>query len=386
METDEHRPPSPPRPAGAAAAMAAYGDVLHLDTKSLAPGSALAPAIVPTSAYALPGEPDGPYQYARWSNPGWTALEQSLGAMEAADCAIFPSGSAAIAALFAACLRPGDRVLLQSDGYMGTRTTANRYFAPNGVRVETCATAEMAWRPLDGVRLVLLETPSNPGLDLVDIRACAARVHAAGGLLAVDNTLMTPLGQAPLDLGADATVYSDTKLLNGHSDAIFGHVASRRPELIAGVCEWRRVCGAIPGPFETWMVHRGLETLELRVSRMHANALALALALERHPGAHEVRYPGLPAHPQHALAGAQMNGYGCLVGLGLPDAERAERFLEGCRYLRACTSFGGVHSSAERRARWGDAVAPGFVRISVGCEPTAALCEEFLRALDAAAA
>jgi cystathionine gamma-lyase len=362
---------------------AGFADFLHRESKTVPTGAAFSPAIVPTSIYALPGRAEGSYQYARWSNPGWSALEEALGALENAQSAIFPSGSAAIAAIFATCLRTGDRVLLQSDGYMGTRTTANRLFAPNGIGVEVCSTTQIASRTFEGLRLVLLETPSNPGLDLVDIRDCAQRVHAAGGLLVIDNTLMTPLGQPALDLGADATVYSDTKLLNGHSDAVFGHVSSRDADLLAGVLEWRRVCGAIPGPFESWMVQRGLETLEVRLARMHTNALALAQALERHVGAHAVGYPGLSSHAQHALAGAQMNGYGCLVGLTLPSELAAERFLQECRYLRPCTSFGGLHSSAERRARWGDAVAEGFLRLSVGCEPTQALCSEYLRALDA---
>ncbi len=364
-----------------AAAAAGFAEFLHRDSKTTARGSAFSPAIVPTSIYALPDVPEGPYQYARWSNPGWTALEEALGALEGARSAIFPSGSAAIAAVLASCLRPGDRVLFQSDGYMGTRTTASRLFAPGGILVETCPTVEVALRSFEGVRLVLLETPSNPGLDLVDICACAQRVHASGGLLVIDNTLMTPLGQRPLDLGADATVYSDTKLLNGHSDVVFGHVSSRNSDLVDKVLEWRRICGAIPGPFETWQVQRGLETLEVRLSRMHANALALASALQQHGGAQTVCYPGLASHAQHALASAQMNGYGCLVGLTLPDKGAAERLLRECRYLRPCTSFGGVHSSAERRARWGDAVADGYLRVAVGCEPTEELCREFLRAL-----
>jgi cystathionine gamma-lyase len=361
---------------------AGFADFLHREPKDLPPGTPYAPAIVPASMYALPGEPTGPYQYARWSNPGWTALEEALGALEGAGAAAFPSGSAAIAALFATCLRPGDRLLLQSDGYMGTRTTAQRFVAPQGVEVRTLRTSEIAACDFAGVRLALLETPSNPGLDLFDIRSAAQRLHAAGGRLVVDNTLMTPLAQAPLELGADATVYSDTKLMNGHSDAIFGHVATRDAGLLAGVLEWRRVCGAIPGPFEAWMVQRGLETLELRVARMQANAAALAAALVERGGPIAVAYPGLADHPQHALAAEQMRGYGCLVGLTLPDRDRAERFLRECRYLRVCTSFGGVHSSAEARARWGDPVPEGFLRISAGCEPTQALCEEVLRALD----
>jgi cystathionine gamma-lyase len=192
---------------------------------------------------------------------------------------------------------------------------------------------------------------------------------------------MTPLGQQPLELGADAVVYSDTKVLNGHSDLVFGHVASRDAAILDRVEEWRRVCGAIPGPFEAWQLLRSLETLELRVARMHDNALALAHALAGHPAVRAVTYPGLATHPGHALARSQMRGFGALVGVTLADREAAEGFIARCRYLRPTTSFGGLHSSAERRARWRDAVPDGFIRLSAGCEPTQALCAEILRAL-----
>jgi cystathionine gamma-lyase len=365
-----------------AAGGANYAAFLHRDSKTPAPGAAFAPGILPTSVYALPGDPAGPYQYARWSNPGWTALEAALGALEDAEAVIFPSGMAAITAVLATVLRPGDRLLLQSDGYGGTRAAAEKFYAPLGVAIDTCATAQLAGQPLEQYRLVLVETPANPSLDLVDIRAAAQRVHAGGGCLVIDNTLMTPLGQRPLDLGADAVVYSDTKVLNGHSDVVFGHVSTRDADLLGRIEEWRRIGGAIPGPFETWMVQRGLETLELRVARLQANALALAQALAAHAAPLAVVYPGLASHPAHALARAQMSGFGGLIGLTLADKEEAEAFITECRYLRAQTSFGGVHSSAERRARWGDPVAAGFIRLAVGCEPTAALCTELIRALD----
>ncbi len=375
---------SPVDPARSTLAARGFADFLHRNSKGLAPGTAFSPAIVPTSIYSLSSEPSGAYQYARWANPGWTALEQALGALEDAGAVIFPSGAAAVASIFASRLRPGDRLLLQSDGYMGTRSAAEKYCAPIGVLIDTCETAQIAHRPFDGYRLILLETPSNPGLDLVDIRACALRSRASGSSLVIDNTLMTPLGQRPLDLGADAVVYSDTKVLNGHSDVVFGHVASRDAELLAAVLDWRRLCGAIPGPFETWLVQRGLETLELRLTRMHANALALAQALARHGAAVQVAYPGLSSHPAHELALRQMSGFGALVGLTLANKDAAERFLHACRYLRPTTSFGGLHSSAERRARWGDQVAEGFIRVAVGCEPTRELCAEVLRAMDQA--
>lgn len=359
-----------------------FAKFLHRDSKGLVPGTAFSPAIVPTSIYSLASDPTGLYQYARWSNPGWTALEDALGALEDASAIIFPSGAAAVASIFASCLRPGDRLLLQADGYMGTRTAAERYCAPNGVSIATCNTSAIGQHPFDGYRLILLETPSNPGLDLVDIRDCARRARAAGARLIIDNTLMTPLGQRPLDLDADAVVYSDTKLFNGHSDVVFGHVASRNPQLLEGVLDWRRVCGAIPGPFETWLVQRSLDTLELRLQRISTNAMTLAQAIAGHHAPVQVTYPGLSSHPAHELAKSQMSSFGALIGLTLRNKDAAEQFITSCSYLRPTTSFGGLHSSAERRTRWGDRVAEGFIRLSVGCEPTAALCAAVLRSLD----
>jgi cystathionine gamma-lyase len=230
---------------------------------------------------------------------------------------------------------------------------------------------------------VMVETPSNPALDLADIADVCTRAHAAGALVVVDNTTMTPLGQRPLDLGADLVVSADTKALNGHSDVLFGHVSSRRADLIGGVRDWRRIVGAIPGPHEAWLVHRGLETLELRFSRMCSTALTIAQRLAADPRVQALRYPGLPSHPAHALAQRQMTSGGSLIALTLTSEAAADRFIAACPYLRPATSFGGVHSSAERRARWGDAVAPGFIRLSVGCEPTEVLWSALAAALAA---
>ncbi len=363
---------------------ARFAAMLHLASKRTATGTPFSPPIVNTSIYALPGEPAGDYQYARWANPTWTALEEALACLEEAEVVTFPSGMAAIAAVFSALLKPGDRVLLPADGYYTTRIAADRYLAPQGVQIETCATAAVGARALDGLRMVLVETPSNPGLDLADIAAVAQRARAAGALLVVDNTTMTPLGQRPLDHGADLVVSADTKAVNGHSDVLFGHVAARSPDLIAPVRDWRRIAGAVPGPFEAWLVHRGLETLEVRFTRMCASAQVLAQRLAEHRSVGRVRYPGLPSHPAHALALRQMSSGGALIGVTLADGTAADRFIERCPLLRAATSFGGVHSSAERRARWGDAVPAGFVRLSVGCEPTEVLWSALKDALDAA--
>lgn len=363
---------------------ARFARTLHHATETTTSGSAFTPPIVNTSLYRLAGDPSGPYQYARWGNPTWTALEEALALLEDAETITLPSGMAAIAAVFYSVLRSGERVLLPSDGYYTVRTFAEKYLQPMGVTVESCRTVEAAERPLAGIRMIWLETPSNPGLDLADIARIAERAKGAGALLAVDNTTMTPLGQRPLDLGADLVVSSDTKALNGHSDVLFGHVASRDATLMGGVRDWRRVAGAIPGPFEAWLVHRGLETLEVRHSRMCANAQTLAERLAAHPKVVAVSYPGLASHPAHALARRQMTSGGSLIALTLKDRATAERFIEGCGFMRASTSFGGVHTSAERRARWGDAVAEGFIRLSVGVEPTEVLWQEVARALDSA--
>lgn len=360
-----------------------FADCLHLATHRRQPGQPFEPAIVNTAIYALPGEPQGAYQYARWANPTWTALEEALSVLEDAETLIFPSGMAAAASVLYSQLRPGDQLLLPSDGYYTVRTAAEKFLAPLGMRVRTCPTAAMEREPLDGLRIVWVETPSNPGLDLADLHAVAQRAHAAGALLVVDNTTMTPLGQRPLELGADVVVSSDTKAVNGHSDALFGHVASRNADVMAGVRDWRRICGAIPGAFEAWLVQRGLDTLELRFARMCDNAHELAERLAQHPKVHAVRYPGLASHPAHGLARNQMRRFGSLVGITLASARAAEQFIDGCRYVRAATSFGGLHSSAERRARWGEAVAEGYVRFSAGCEPAGALWQDVQQSLQA---
>ena len=360
-----------------------FADCLHYATHRRSTGQPFEPVICNTTIYSLPGEPQGQYQYARWANPTWTALEEALGVLEDAETLIFPSGMAAVAAVLYGRLRPGDRLLLPSDGYYTVRTAAEKFLAPMGVQVRTCPTAAVEREPLEGLAVVWVETPSNPGLDLADLRAVAQRARAAGALLVVDNTTMTPLGQRPLDLGADVVVSSDTKAVNGHSDTLFGHVSSRNAEVMSAARDWRRIFGAIPGAFETWLVQRGLETLEVRFDRMCSNALLLAERLERHPKIRAVCYPGLASHPAHALARNQMRRFGSLIGITLANAAAAERFIEACRYVRPATSFGGVHSSAERRARWGEAVAEGYVRFSVGCEPPPALWEDVQRALEA---
>jgi cystathionine gamma-lyase len=345
-------------------------------------GDPVTPPIVCSSVFFLPGDPAGPYQYARWSNPTWSALEEALSILEDAETVIFPSGMAAEAAVLCSQLKPGDRVLLPSDAYYTTRTLADSYLRPAGICVLTCPSADYDSHDFAGLRMVWIESPSNPGLDICDIRKAVAKARQAGATVIVDNTTPTPLGQRPLDLGADAVVSSDTKAINGHSDVVFGHVASRQPALIAAVRDWRKVCGAIPGPFESWLVHRGLETLEVRFDRMCSSAEALAPRLAEHRKVQQVKFPGLSSHPAHAVAKSQMLRFAMILGVTLSDKNSAEKFINTCRFIRPTTSFGGLHTSAERRARWGDKVPEGFVRLSVGCEPLEQLWKEMKNALD----
>lgn len=357
-------------------------NLLHLRAENLHKGTPLAPPITPASMFALPGDPEpGLPGYGRADNPSWDITEAALSFLEDAPALLFPSGMAAISAALMATLKAGDRLLLPADGYYASRSLAERFLAPLGVRVETRPTAAFATQGFEGIAAVLLESPSNPGLDLVDIAAATAAIRAAGGVSIVDNTTMTPFGQRPLDLGADIVVASDTKAPGGHSDLIAGHAASRDEPLLARIRDWRTLSGSIASPFDAWALHRSLETLELRFARMCDNAEALAPRLAAHPAIRAIRYPGLASDPGHALARAQMQRPGFLIGITLASRDAAEAFLNTCPLIAPATSFGGVHTTGERRARWGDDVSEGFVRLAVGTEPVEALWEAIEAAL-----
>lgn len=349
------------------------------------------PGPVFAAHYHLPGDVEGaPYAYGRDSNPTWTGLERAIGELECpgdarAEVVAFSSGMGAISAVLLSQLRPGDVAVLPSDGYNLLIALRER-LEGFGVEVRTAPTAGDAQAgALDGAKLLWIETPSNPGLDVCDISRLAAAAHARGALVAVDNTLATPLGQRPLSLGADLSVASGTKALTGHGDVLLGYVACRDPELAASVRAWRKTVGAIPGPMEAWLAHRSLATLDVRTRRQAGNAVAVAEALLARDEVSDVRHPGLPDDPAHTLATRQMSRYGCVVSCTLPGKEFAERFLEALRLVGDATSFGGVRSTAERRGRWGgDAVPEGFVRLSVGVEDAADLVTDVRHALDIA--
>jgi cystathionine gamma-lyase len=358
--------------------------LLHHRKPGLAQGDPAVPPITATATFHLPHVQAGGHFYGRNGVPSWEAVEAQLAILEGADCVAFPSGMAAISAALFATLKQGARLVVPSDGYYVTRVLAQGFLAPFGVSLTELPTRDYATADFTGVDVVYLETPSNPGLDAVDIAAVAARAKAAGAKVIADNTTMTPLLQRPLDLGCDLVVAADTKAPAGHSDVLFGHVASRDASLIGRVRDWRRMAGAIPGPFEAFLVHRGLETLELRLARMCANAAVIASRLAAHPAVRNLRYPGLPGDPAYAVTRAQAANGGFLIVFELADAETAEGFLARCPLIEQTTSFGGTHSSAERRARWGDAVSEGFVRLSVGIEPVEELWAAIRAALPSA--
>ena len=362
--------------------LARAAELLHHRGQGLSKGDPIALPITTSSMFHLPGDPADTPGYGRVDNPTWEALEEALAILEEAPCVALPSGMAAISAALFASLGAGKRLLVPSDGYYVTRVLSSEFLATFGVEVTERPTAQFSEGGFAGFDVVFIETPSNPGLDLCDLQAICAEVRAAGGISIVDNTTLTPFGQRPLDLGADVVVASDTKAPGGHSDLLMGHVATRDEALQARVKDWRKMSGAIPSPHAAWALYRGLETLELRFTRMCDTAEVIAPVLAAHPAIQATRFPGLPTDPSHNLATTQMARYGFLIGIDLGSEERAERFITQCHYLRPATSFGGVHSSAERRARWGDDVPNGYVRLSIGCEPPEMLLKDLTDSLD----
>jgi cystathionine gamma-lyase len=353
-----------------------------------AQGTPFLPGPTFAGTYHAAGDPAGsPFTYGRFHNPTWTQYEQALSELEGGPTVVFASGMASLAAIFGVTLRPGHVLVLPSDSYYTTRLLASGYFTEMGVEVKMAPTAGNAQQQyLSGAKLLWLESPSNPGLEVCDIAELVASAHAADVLVAVDNTTPTVLGQCPLALGADFSVASDTKALTGHSDLILGHVAVRDQAWVDRLRTWRTQMGAVPGPMEVWLAHRSLATLDIRLERQCHNALKIAQLLRARPDVQRVRYPGLLDDPAHAIAARQMQRFGPVVSFVLADRRRAERFLSSCRLVYEATSFGSLHTTAERRARWGgDAIPEGFIRLSVGCEDAEDLLPDMTQALDVAA-
>ncbi len=343
---------------------------MHGGLPDAAQGEPFLPGPVFAAPFHLAGEVDSAaFSYTRHANPTSARLESALAELEGGEVVLFASGMAAVGAVVLDGLRPGDVLVAPSDAYPGIRALARDQLEPRGVEVRLVPTDEVAVREaLPGATMVWVESPSNPGLAVLDLAALSADVHALGAVLAVDGTLAGPLRQQPLAIGADVSVVSASKSLTGHSDLVMGYAAVADPVRAAALRAWRTNVGAIPGPFEAWLAHRSLATLALRLERQEATAAALVEALRARGDLSDVRWPGV----------------GSVVCFTLDGAERAQAFLSALRIVAEATSFGGVHSNAERRARWGtDAVAEGWIRLSTGIEDTDDVVADVLGALDA---
>lgn len=321
------------------------------------------------------------YEYGRSGNPTRNALEVQIAALElGTHASAFSSGLAAEDALLRVLLKPGDRILLGDDAYGGTHRLIARLHVPLGVVLETVdLTSErsIAAAFASPVQVLWLETPTNPLMKIVDIEALAARAHAAGAVVVVDNTFASPALQQPLTLGADVVVHSATKYLGGHSDVIGGVVVTSDDSIAEQVAFVQFAAGAVLAPLESWLITRGIKTLSVRVKQHSANAAAIAEQLVAHPAIERVYYPGLPDHPGHDVAARQMRGFGGMVSVAVKGGQaEALRLAEGTRLFALAESLGGVESLIGHPASMTHASVRGtplavpenVVRFSVGIE------------------
>lgn len=364
-----------------------------------ATGATIVP-IYQTSTYTQAGigENKG-WSYSRSGNPTRAALETCLASLEEGNHGLaFASGMAATAAVLS-LLRPGDHVVSAEDIYGGTYRYFEQVLRPNGITfnyVDGRDSSTFAGAIKAETRLIWIETPTNPLLQLVDISAVAAVAKAHGVRLAVDNTFATPVIQRPLTLGADMIVHSTTKYIGGHSDVVGGAVVTNDSELYREIKFHQNAAGGVPGPFDSWLTLRGLKTLALRMRQHSENAQRIAEFLLAHPRVKTVYYPGLSSHPQHALAKQQMDAFGGMVSFEIDGGRpAAEAFARGLRVFAFAESLGGVeslccypsemtHGSFPREERERRGITDGLFRLSVGIEDAGDLIEDLSAALDAA--
>jgi cystathionine gamma-lyase len=364
-----------------------------------ATGATIPPVFLTTTfTQKAPGEPLAGFDYSRSGNPTRDGLEAGLASLEGGEaCAAFASGLAACSAVFQG-LAPGDGVVASHDLYGGTFRLLDKVFKPWGLEVAFAAdTSGEAYRraidSLDRPRLLWLESPTNPLLDIVDIAAISSLAKGRGLRVAVDNTFATPYLQRPLELGADWVVHSTTKYIGGHSDVVSGAVIARTAADLERIRFLQNAMGAVPGPLECYLVHRGVKTLAVRMDRHCQNGLELAQALEGVAGIRRVIYPGLPSHPGHRIASAQMRGFGGMMSLELEGGfEEARRFCSALRVFACAESLGGVeslcchpatmtHASVPRELRLARGIGDNLVRLSVGLEHIADLIEDVRQAI-----
>ena len=371
---------------------------IHVDQE---PDPATGATIVPiyqTSTYTqeAPGEHRG-YEYSRTANPTRTALEECVASLEGADYGLaFASGLAATIATMS-LLSPGDHVVAGDDLYGGTYRLFDKVLPRTGGLEFTYAdttdpkAVEEALRP--ETKLLWIETPTNPLLTLSDVQELSEMAHGRGAVVAVDNTFASPYFQNPLALGADIVVHSTTKYMGGHSDVVGGAVVALDPDFYEAMKFYQNAAGGVPGPFDSWIVLRGLKTLAVRMRQHEENALAVARFLEGHPEVETVNYPGLPGHPQHELAKKQMSGFSGMVSFTLEGgAEAAYAAVQKTEVFHFAESLGGVeslithpatmtHAAIPREQREARGVTDGLMRLSVGIEDKEDLITDLDRAI-----
>jgi len=376
---------------------------MHFETRAIHEGQepdpttgAITTPIYQTSTYVQEavGVHKG-YDYARVGNPTRTALQECIASLEgAAHGRAFSSGLGAVTTLMH-LLAPGDHVIAVNDVYGGIYRMFTQVYEPKGYRFTFLTPEEistgLAAHLDERTKFVWLETPTNPALNIVDISAASEAAHAGGALVIVDNTFATPYLQQPLALGADAALHSTTKYLGGHSDVVGGFVATNDDGLAEQLAFLQKSLGAVPGPFDAWLVLRGVKTLAVRMDRHCANAVAIASFLERHARVERVLYPGLPSHPGHTIAARQMKNFGGMVSFLLEDEQEAVDLVARTKIWKLAESLGGVESMIEHPARMTHAstadgpfaVPPTLIRLSVGIESAEDLIEDLDAALSA---
>src|SRR5438046_7350222 len=354
--------------------------------------------IYQTSTYAQEavGEHKG-YDYSRVANPTRTALQLCLASLESAEHGVaFSSGLGAVTTIMH-LLNPGDRAVLMADGYCGVYRMTSQGYEPKGYVFDYLPAVDfenLADHLDERTRLVWIETPSNPMLNVVDVRGAADAAHAAGAILAVDNTFATPYLQRPLELGADIVVHSTTKYLGGHSDVIGGFAATNDPTIAERLMFLQKSLGAVPGPFDCWLVLRGIKTLAVRMRQHCENAHAVAYMLSRHPRVERVLYPGLPTHPGHEIAARQMRDFGGMISFLAESEDEAVALVARTKIFKLAESLGGVESLIEVPARMTHAstvdspfaAPPNLIRLSVGLESAEDLLADLEVALAVSAA
>jgi len=361
------------------------------------PDSATGAVITPiyqTSTYAQEavGVHKG-YDYARVANPTRTALQECLASLESAEFGLAFSSGVGASMTIMHLVDPGERVVCVNDVYGGTYRMFSQVYEPKGYLFDYVTPEEisknLAQHVDERTRMVWIETPTNPLLNVVDIRAAADAAHAAGAILVVDNTFATPYLQQPLELGADIVVHSTTKYLGGHSDVVGGFAATNDPAIAERLRFLQKSLGAVPGPFDAWLVLRGLKTLAVRMRQHCENARAVVAFLQEHPAVTKVLYPGLPDHPGHEIAARQMRDFGGMVSFLVESEQEAVDLVSRTKVWTLAESLGGVESLIEHPFRMTHAATASgpfasprnLVRLSAGIESADDLITDLAQAL-----